>query len=93
MSTVGVRELQNRLTHYRCRSKQGAEVVGTERGKPIALLQPIQAADPVVSLHARLARLAARGLVALPTQTPRRHVQVSKARGTPISTTILHARR
>jgi len=41
MSAVGVKELKNRLTHYLRRTKAGEEVIVTERGKPIALLQPI----------------------------------------------------
>ena len=38
MSTVGVKELKDRLTQYLRRTKQGEEVVVTERGKPIAIL-------------------------------------------------------
>ena len=92
MSTVGVRELKNRLTQSLRRTKQGDEVVVTERGKPIALLQPIHSAEHVVSLDARLARLAAQGLVALPTQKPLRSVRLAKVRGAPISKTILEDR-
>ena len=93
MSTVGVRELKNRLTQYLRRTKQGDEVVVTERGKPIALLQPIQSVEHVVSLDARLARLAAQGLVALPTHKPLRRVRLAKVRGAPISKRILEDRR
>jgi prevent-host-death family protein len=70
MSTVGVRELKNSLTRYLRRTKQGEEVIVTERGNPIALIQPIKRADKAVSLEAKLARLAAEGLVTLPTQKP-----------------------
>ncbi len=63
MSTVGVKELKNRLTYYLRRTKQGEEVVITERGKPIALIQPMQSAKRVASLEARLARIAAQGLI------------------------------
>ena len=58
MSGVGIKELKNRLTQYLRRVKQGEEVIVTERGKPIALIQPIQSAQQPVSLQARLARLA-----------------------------------
>ena len=34
MSTVGVKELKNRLAYYLRRAKQGEEVVITERGVP-----------------------------------------------------------
>jgi prevent-host-death family protein len=93
MSTVGVKELKNRLTQYLRRTKQGEEVIITERGTPIALIQPIRSADKAVSLEARLARLAAQGVVALPTQKPLRRVRLVKVSGKPISKTIVENRR
>ena len=93
MSTVGVKELKNRLTQYLRRTKQGEEVVVTERGKPIAVNQPIQSAAPVMSLHARLAKLAAQGLVSLPTRKPLKKVRAVRVSGPPISRTILEDRR
>src|SRR3989304_4708115 len=93
MSTVGVRELKNRLTQYLRRTKQGDEVVVTERGKPIALIQPIQSAERAASLDARLARLAAQGLVTLPTRAPLKRLRPIKVAGAPISKTILRDRR
>ena len=92
MSSVGVKELKNRLTHYLRRTKQGEEVIVTERGRPIALIQPIQSADRVVSLEARLARLAAQGLVTLPTHKPLRKVRLVKIPGAPVSKIILEDR-
>ena len=38
MSTVGVKEFKNRLTQYLRRTKQGEDVIVTERGNPIALI-------------------------------------------------------
>ena len=38
MGTVGIKELKDRLTYYLRLTKQGEEIVVTERGKPIALL-------------------------------------------------------
>ena len=64
MGAVGVRELKNRLAEYLRRTKQGEEIIVTERGTPIALLQPIRSARSA-SLEARLAGLAAQGLVTL----------------------------
>jgi prevent-host-death family protein len=93
MSTVGVTELKNRLTQYLRRTKRGEEVIITERGTPIALIQPIRNADKAVSLEARLARLAAQGVVALPTQKPLRRVRLVKVSGKPISKTIVEDRR
>ena len=93
MSTVGVKELKNRLTYYLRRTKQGEEVVITERGKPIALIQPMQSVERVASLDARLARLAAQGLVTLPTRGSLPRVHLAKVTGEPISQTILEERR
>jgi prevent-host-death family protein len=93
VSTVGVKELKNCLTQYLRRTKQGEEVIVTERGNPIALIQPIKSAEKAVSLEARLARLAAQGLLALPTQKPLRKVRLVKISGKPISKAIVQDRR
>lgn len=93
MSTVGIKELKNRLTHYLRRTKQGEEVVVTERGNPIALIRSIKSADKAVSFETRLARLAARGLVTLPARKPLKRVRLAKVSGTPTSKVILEDRR
>lgn len=93
MITVSVKELKNRLTQHLRRVKQGEKVIITDQGKPIALIQPIQSAAPVVSLQARLAKLAAQGLVTLPTRKPLKGVRTVKVSGPPISRTILEDRR
>ena len=93
VTTVGVKELKNCLTQYLRRTKQGEEVIVTERGNPIALIQPIKSADKAVSLEARLARLAAQGLIKSPTQKPLRRVRLVKVSGKPISKAIVQARR
>jgi prevent-host-death family protein len=93
MSTVDIKELKNRLTAYLRRTKQGEEVVVTERGKPIALIQPIQSAAQPMSLEARLAKLAAEGLVTLPTRKLRKRVRRIKVSGPPVSQAILEDRR
>ncbi len=93
MSTVGVKDLKNRLTYYLRRAKQGEEVIVTERSKPIALIQSIQSAEPVVSLEARLAKMAAQGLVTLPTRKPLKKVRLAKISGSPISQAIRQDRR
>lgn len=92
MSTVGVKELKNCLTQYLRRTKQGEEVIVTERGNPIALIQPIKSAEKGVSLEAKLARLAAQGLLVLPTQKPLRRVRLVKVSGKPISKAIVQER-
>lgn len=93
MASVGIRELKNRLTHYLRRTKQGEEIVVTERGRPIALIQPIRSAERIASLEARLAKLAAQGLLTLPSQKPLRRVRLVKTFGSPVSRIILEDRR
>ena len=92
MSTVGVKELKNRLTQYLRRTKQGEEVVVTERGRPIAVIQPIQGARPPESLEARLAVLAVRGVVTLPAGRPQGRMRRVRVKGRPLSRTILEER-
>ena len=94
MGTVGVKELKNRLTQYLRRTKQGEEVVVTERGRPIALIQPLpKSLTHIISREARLASLAAQGLITLPTRKPLKRVRLVKVSGIPISKTIVEDRR
>jgi prevent-host-death family protein len=93
MSTVGVKELKNRLTHYLRRTKQGEEVIVTERGQPIALIQGIQSAEHIATREARLARLAAQGVVTLPARKLIKRIRPVKVSGPPISRLILEDRR
>ncbi|MDA2925200.1 type II toxin-antitoxin system prevent-host-death family antitoxin [Acidobacteria bacterium AH-259-L09] len=93
MSTVGIKELKNRLTQYLRRTKSGEEIVVTERGKPIAVIQSIQSATQLSSPEARLARLAALGHISLPTRQPLKRVRRVQVAGSPLSRTILEDRR
>lgn len=68
-------------------------VVVTERGVPIALLQPITQAKDATSLEARLARLATLGLVTLPTKPIPKQLKTIAASGPPASQAILEERR
>ena len=93
MSTVGVKQLKDHLTEYLRHTKQGEEVIVTERGTPIALIQPIKSADKAASLEAKLARLAAQGAVTLPTQKPLKRVRLVNAGGQPASKAVVEDRR
>ncbi|MCA1699357.1 MAG: type II toxin-antitoxin system prevent-host-death family antitoxin [Actinobacteria bacterium] len=61
---VGVRELHDRLSEHLDRVEQGAEVVVTRRGRPIARLSAVDGQDP-------LEELVRRGLIT-PPRGPRR---------------------
>jgi prevent-host-death family protein len=56
MERVGVRELRQNLSVYLRRVRRGEALEVTERGRPVATLQPIRDPDD------RLSRLEARGL-------------------------------
>lgn len=62
-----MRELKNGLSKYLERVRAGEVVIVTDRGRPIARLESIDAA------HDRLAELIAAGLVRAPT-APGRHL-------------------
>jgi prevent-host-death family protein len=51
MERVGVRELRQNLSVYLRRVQEGEALEVTERGRPVALLGPLE--DPLASLEAR----------------------------------------
>ena len=57
-TTVGTRELKNRLSAYLRRVKAGETVIITERGKPVGQILPIQ-----VDQTSRLKKLAEAGVI------------------------------
>lgn len=63
--SVGARELKNRLGSYLRAARDGARIIVTERGQPVAELHGL--APSATALDERLRRLAAEGLVTLPT--------------------------
>jgi prevent-host-death family protein len=58
LTTVGIRELKARLSHYLQQVKAGATVVITERGQPVGRIVPAQP-----SLEERMRELEQAGLV------------------------------
>ena len=93
MSSVGIKDLKNRLSHYIRMAKKGEELVVTDRGKPVVIIQHLHSANNVVSLDARLVRLAAQGSATLPTLQPLKNIRPAKLRGKPLSRIILEERR
>jgi len=93
MGSVGIKELKNRLTHYMRLAKQGKEIVVTERGKPVVLMQALRTAKDVTTLEARLAKLADLGIATLPERRPSRKIKPIRMRGMPVSRIILAERR
>ena len=93
MGAVGVRELKNRLTYYLQRARKGEEVIVTERGRPVAVLQSVQHLDRAAALETRLARLVALGIVTLPTRKGFGRARPLRISGPPVSRAILEDRR
>ena len=93
MGAVGVRELKSRLIYYLRRARRGEEVIVTERGRPVAVLQSLQPLDRAAALETRLARLAALGIVTLPTRKGLGHTRPLRISGPPVSRAILDERR
>jgi len=93
MGAVGVRELKNRLTYYLRRARKGEEVIVTERGRPIAILKSLQEVDRAATLETRLARLAALGIVTLPTRKRFGRARPARIVGSSVSRAILEDRR
>lgn len=70
MPTVSTRVLKDQLSSYLQRAEAGEQIVVLRDGQPVAALVPLsQLRD--VDEQARLAELAARGLVALPNRATR----------------------
>ena len=82
---VGVRALHDRLSEHLERVEGGAEVVVTRRGRPIARLSAVGAADP-------LEDLVRRGLVTSPDRPRRARQAHVEARGT-VSELVAEQRR
>ena len=86
MKTVGSRELKARLGSYLRQVRSGTSIVVTDRGRPVAELRPL---GSDAALDHRLADLAERGVVTLPTKplpAPPRRVRL---RGPGLSETIV----
>ena len=64
-TTVGIRELKNRLSFFLGFVKEGHEVVIMDHGQPIAVLRPVPGDLPVESEEQHLAALSAQGLLRL----------------------------
>jgi len=77
-TTVGVRELKDKLSYYLRCVREGHEVVVTDHGRPVAILQPVSGNVIPLSEVEHLAALAAEGIVHLGTG-----IQVRAPRGKP----------
>ena len=90
MTKVGARELKNRLGTYLRQVQQGATLLVTERGRPVAELRPVPQA--VGDLETRLQELAAEGLLILPSRKELTDAPPVALPGPPLSETVIEDR-
>jgi prevent-host-death family protein len=90
MTTVGARELKNRLGRYLRQVEAGETILVTERGRPVAELRPLSPA--ALELGVRLQELAAKGVVRLPTRRKSQVIPRVTLPGPPLSQTVLEDR-
>ncbi|MBI3592195.1 MAG: type II toxin-antitoxin system prevent-host-death family antitoxin [Nitrospirae bacterium] len=94
MQMVGVKELKDRLTYYLGLTKEGDNVVVTDRGVPIAILHSLDTVEEGAGTEERLASLAKRGMVRLPLKkgfsSP---VERPAIKGEPLSKTVIEDRK
>jgi prevent-host-death family protein len=89
MTTVGVRELKNRLSEFLRRVADGERITVTDRGRPVAALGP-----PAESSDAACARqLVREGLASWSGGKPRGATRRIRLRGKSISQTVVEERR
>lgn len=90
MTTVGARELKNRLGRYLRQVRAGETILVTERGRPVAELRPLSPA--ALDLDARLGELAAEGTIRLPSRPRSPEIRRVEVPGPPLSQTVVEDR-
>lgn len=90
MTTVGARELKNRLGRYLRQAQEGETILITERGRPVAELRPLSPA--ALDVDDRLRELAARGIVRLPTREKSPRIRRLTIPGPPLAQAIVEDR-
>lgn len=83
---VGVRELKSGLSAYLRRVRQGQSLVVTDRGEPIAEINPIKADT---GIETRLLKLAAEGRVTLPVRNALKPFKPIRIRGGKLLSTVI----
>lgn len=92
MKKVGSREFKNRQGYYLRRVRKGETIIVTDRGKPVAMVEPIRnESGPGDDLEKRLQELAAQGHIRLATR-PLAPFKALSQRGKPASQMITEDR-
>ncbi|HKZ51846.1 MAG TPA: type II toxin-antitoxin system prevent-host-death family antitoxin [Candidatus Acidoferrales bacterium] len=91
MKKVGSREFKNRQGHYLRRVRQGETIVVTDRGEPVARVEPVANIGRGLRLEEKLRELAAEGHLRLGTK-PFIRFRPAQTQGKPASQMILEDR-
>ena len=89
--TVGIRELKTRLGTYLRLVREGATLIVTDRGRPIAELRPLSPSAGK-DLDAVMKDMIALGVVSLPSNEPLLPFDPVSVRGTALSRTVIDDR-
>ncbi len=89
MSTVGIRQLRDRLSHYLRRVKTGERLVVTERGKSVAVLSP----SAERATDQRLDAMLREGVADWSGGKPRGSRRPARVKGLSMAHTVIEGRR
>ncbi|MFA4836320.1 MAG: type II toxin-antitoxin system prevent-host-death family antitoxin [Dehalococcoidia bacterium] len=92
MYSVGIRDLKDKLSSYLNYARQGESIIVTDRGKPIAIIHPIDD-QAVLPSEITLARLAAEGIIRLSRSEQRENFPLVKVSGPSVSGAVIEDRR
>ena len=90
---IGIRMFRDQLTRYVARVRRGQRIVVTDRGKPVAVLIPYEAASASTREEARLAKVLASGHVSPSERRFDTRFTPVRGKGTPPSRIIIESRR
>lgn len=94
MHMVGIKDLKDKLTYYLKITREGDQVIVTDRGTPVAVLHGLDQIENGAGLVEKLASLAKRGMIRLPRKKGKFTLFSSLAvKGKPASESITEERR
>jgi prevent-host-death family protein len=88
--SVGARELKTRLGRYLRRVRQGATLIVTDRGEPVAELRPLSTS--AAGDDAPLKQLVALGVITRERGLPLKPFKRIRVKGKPLSHTLIEER-
>lgn len=89
VTTVGVRDLKNRLSEFLRRVAAGERITVTDRGRPVALLTP----PDTLAEHHVIIGMVREGVASWGGGKPRGSARPVRLRGRPMGQTVLEDRR